>query len=81
MTLYELYQKISSQLATGKVNLVPGILSDGSISKFYQSISTTKSLVIDDPSLDPPTADSSITQFVLTGNTVSLGTADGVLVQ
>jgi len=59
MTLYELYQKISGQLASGNVDLVPGILSDGSISTFYQSISATKSLVIDDPSLDPPTADSS----------------------
>jgi len=77
MTLYELYQAISGQLASGKIDLIPGILSDGSISKFYQSISVTKSLVIDDPSLDPPTADASLTQFVLTGKTVSLGTADG----
>jgi len=77
MKLYELYQAISSQLETSKVDLVPGILSDDSISKFYQSISVTKSLVIDNPSLDPLTADSSITQFVLTGKTVSLGTADG----
>ena len=77
MTLYELYQAISGQLASGKVDLIPGILSDGSIPKFYQSISVTTSLVINDPSLDPSTADASITQFVLTGKTVSLGTADG----
>jgi len=77
MTLYELYQTISGQLASGKVDLVPGILSKGSISKFYQSIAVTESLVIENPSLDPPTADASITQFILTGKTVSLGSADG----
>ena len=78
MTLYELYQEISNKLASGHVDLVPGILSDGSISKFYQSISITNALVIDHPSLEPPTADPSIKEFVLLGKTASLGTADGV---
>ena len=77
MTLYELYQAIDAELASGKVDLVPDIFPDGNIADFYKSISATDSLTIENPSLDPPTADDSITQFVLAGDTLSLGSADG----
>ncbi|HEY8096261.1 MAG TPA: hypothetical protein VIE65_09275, partial [Methylobacter sp.] len=77
MTLYELYQAISKELASGKVGLIPGILTEGSISDFYQGITQNKSVQIDNPVLNPPNADSSITSFILTGTTFSFGTADG----
>lgn len=77
MTLYELYQAISQELATGKVGLVPSIFKDGGIADFYIGITQSKSLQIDDPVLNPPSADSSITSFTLTGTTLSFGTADG----
>ncbi|MDD5275150.1 MAG: hypothetical protein PHR16_03590 [Methylovulum sp.] len=78
MTLYELYQEIFGQLASGKVDLIPGILSEGNIASFYQKISVTQSMEITAPKLNPPSADDSLTEFVLTGKTVSMGTADGL---
>ncbi|MBL1278302.1 MAG: hypothetical protein COB30_019685 [Ectothiorhodospiraceae bacterium] len=77
MTLYELYQAINKELASGMVGLVPGILNEGGIADFYLGITQSQSLQVDAPVLDPASADPSISSFVLTGTTLSFGTADG----
>lgn len=77
MTLYELYQAISKQVQAGTVELVPGIFAAGGIAEFYLPLLAAKSLQIDDAALDPPTADPSLSRFVLKGRSSSLGMADG----
>lgn len=78
MTLYELHQAISQQLASGHAGLVPGILASGNIHDFYQGIAIGQALTIDAPTLTPADGDPAMTSFVLAGTTTSLGLADAV---
>jgi len=77
VTLFELYEAINAKLPANELDLIPGILKEGNISTFYDGITLNKSLLLSNPSIEPPSADSSIKIFTLKGETTSLGTADG----
>lgn len=71
MTLDELYSALLKANKNGKLNLVPGVLSSGSISDFYQGLTNKKPFIIEGATIDK--SDNGKTITINNGTTSIIG--------